>query len=598
MSKKWLLLLPLIPLFLCIQFRQEILDSAAEWKLQRWSKQIFHGKIQYEKVERVEDRLVFTHLKTLGDDHTLALEAEKLSVGYALHLFSREMDLDIAVVKPTLSIGEKADLSSIFEQVSDASSFWNLREKYAVEQGLLKLKMDPGNPFAEHVVHFDGSLALDDHTEGEWRFFCGDESQGAHAFTCSLEGTSHTPLSVTFDFSQADCLPLSLLSHSFVPASAQWTAVKGALSGKMTLTFPKRGVPYGIGNLSIQGLTLKRNHPGVELDIGEAEVHLVKPTSALPGVLSPIEGEFHLSRGGALTLRENGIPYFQVADLNGKITWGVDDAIKALFQGVCLSGDPASNDLPKKLKIDGNFRGEAADFKLAIDDLSSKKALVHLSAQEIGSPIYYAAVNLENIGHSEFTVFQHLLSTLAPHWDYLSLHEGNVSALLKTTIAHGNVTEIALENIEARDIACDLPALDLAFRSEKVAGQFSINLASENLQQSCNAELSVVNGELKLAGLDREYGRFTNIQTKLKVKQGVFEKSLASVELAGLKGSAEVNWQSPKEVVKIDLNGAAKDLSRLIPLEIKNRVDKAFQDDHLTLHADVYRMARGVRWNG
>ena len=139
---------------------------------------------------------------------------------------------------------------------------------------------------------------------------------------------------------------------------------------------------------------------------------------------------------------------------------------------------------------------------------------------------------------------------------------------------------------------------EVALGADRLSGQLSIDLKSPTPQDTLNADLLVRNGQLALIGLQFDVWNFSHIETNLTVRDGIVKKSSASVQLAGLKGSADINFLNPQEMVRLKLQGKAVDLKPFLPEAMQNGIDKKMQSDEITVDATIAEAVNGFDVQG
>lgn len=569
MLKKFALgiLLCILALFL---FHNRIILYTIDGSLHSLSRQYLRGELSTFATDFKTDELIY-HQPVIQGASSRPFQADLVKVGYEVSWLERKLTLMITLDHPRLELEE--DLYDFYQTAKRGGlPFFQIDVKLKVENGEIALKENGLK------AHLNLSLATGPahhliselYSDEIGRLFIHQEP---HVSLMSAEAFQLPFLSGVF----------SRAFPSLFPGS-----VEGLVEGSLKA---EKGKPLTgdlkIGNLKAHGFVqdLSWDSDLVSCRLSCPNLQENDPMSNLTGELKMEGGSF--IQYGPLKLIDLKL---QVAldkqELAVKVN-GIEETLGEKRHFEFLGGlncqDLKKIALTALLEVDHPFWGTS---------------LVKLNAFDLGKSVGVAELELKNFGLHEFTLLENAVKGTYPDFNPIDFHSGVVDANVKASFSNYQLSEIYIENMLMRATEIDLKTWDMTLGAEKVSGFLKINLAAENPAKTLNSELLIVDGEVKFNGFEKDLWRFSNIQTTLSIQDGVIQKSLASVELAGLKGKAEIDWISKAERVKLDFKGTGLQVKPFMPLAMQPLIDRSFLNDEIAIQASVTEEINSFRCKG
>lgn len=568
MFKKWAL--PAI-LFLGIIFfcRHFLINEALQIYLISHSKQM-GAPLSFESSAHSENSLIFykPNIQIEGGK----IEADKLVIKYELHPIERRLDLSVDFQNLSCFVPNKeANLQAILNSWFDKSLLLNVSGQINCAEGFLHLK----DPESRSAISFSLNHSWGKKNEGLYSFVFGEaDEKGSLQLSFNAEDQSNFSLKAKAE--EVNAKKLSEALKTIVPGSFKWNFQEGMLDGELAFTIADAKLQDGYGNFNIVGLKAEEGELGILACIEEAVLNIDAKSQ---------NATFKLTKGCSLALKDEEI-YAEFKDFKGIVSVENSNLLK-----VDLKGFWDDHENPMETELHGHTAFSdlsALFFKILLTPLKEPKHLSYITVQakktgEEGS----AEVLLHRFGPKQFHFWQRALENLFPGVNPISYHNGNLNALLNISFSQKGVKALSIKNIEAENAFVVVKPWEMALGVDKLNGVLSINLDAPNPKDTLNADLKIQNGGLSLIGANFDFWNFTNIETDLMIKQGVFQKSSASVELAGLKGSAEIDFLNDPEIIRLHLEGKAADLKSFLPERIQLGIDKNLSEHELFVEASI-----------
>ena len=223
---------------------------------------------------------------------------------------------------------------------------------------------------------------------------------------------------------------------------------------------------------------------------------------------------------------------------------------------------------------------------------------INLSAESFISSDSKLQLRFSNVRQREFDFAERLFENVFPRLNPVKYTSGTLNALVHLEIKNGCLAFVSADEMDAVDLLIFVKPWELAIGSERMRGSFSFDLSAPIPRETIDAFSLVDNGQLILTGINLDSWKFTNIQTHLEVEQGVLQTSSASVQLAGLKGQANILGAGSREIIQIKLTGKGQELLPFVPERIQKGIQNALQEDLLTLEAKIFRISHGIEVEG
>ncbi len=601
MKSKWIILTLTSLSVLGFILLDTAISTAAKYSAPLIVQSKFDADFTYDDIVAKGNTITVVHPIVTTNEGLRALSAEKLTVDYKVNWFGRNLELDIKVDNPDMEVAQNTIPWD--ELLSYApGGLYRTTGKLAVNQGTIKLFADPNDAIETRNYSFA--------CVANW----GGDTVQAQAFVgCDLEKPSENSLEIVYSKSPSgitnlklnavklDCKAASDLAELFAPGVGGWRAKNGFLDGVMLISNSPSTPFYAEGKWDLSEINLENSHLGISATIPETHINLLpghgQPVAldARLDVFPALVGDLDLPKGCILCFEKEGEIFSKVELDKALIHLSPESKVDIDFQGWADNGN-----LKSKFGLSGyvSYPGlQKADADLVLDithkDLDVSQ--IHLNVKDWGLPHYSAEFEGQKLGPPEFLFLQKFLGRYAPEWDGFKVYDGSVDGLLKIALIPSGIHGIIIEKFQARDLHCDFPNWEIEAGAGNITGQGSINLAFYSPYDTLEGNFHLLNGEIRLPGFNEEFLHFKNIQTDLHISKGTIRGSEASVELAGLKGSAQVDWGNPQQLVKLDLSGQASDLIPFVPESIQTAIQKQFENNTLKVNSTLKRHGMGGR---
>lgn len=572
MSKKWIAIGCALFLSMLFYFYEPLINEGFRIYLEGKSKEV-EMPLSYESVEKTPRSLIF--IKPVIEGKEGKLSAEKLVIDYDLSLIHRTLRFKVYLEHPEVCLlQDKADLEMLFSRWLNKSSFFDIQGELVCRQGVISLK----DPEAPSQLFFDINHTWGKTQRGNYFLGFGDSSR----LFLSFDADSLANLDIQTTLHHVEAKDLAKVLSGVIPDIEYWNFKQGILDGEFTLNISQSELLRGYGELTMSDLQAEDKHHGVTVAVEEALFKIdSKPTRAILEIL----------QGGSLTFKDEET-YAEFSDFTGRFSLDKDKKLQVQIKGLW-----EDQENPIKTELDG--LASLPDWK----DLSLKVFLSPLNPQEkpsfisfkLGEKDSLSEIALHHFGPKQFHFWQRALENFFPGMNPISYHSGILDALVKVQLNKTSVDKISLENIEAENVFLVIKPWEVAVGANKLMGHLSLELDKPIPKDTLNADIKIENGQLALVGLNFDFWNFTHVETNLSIRNGVVQQSSASVELAGLKGSAKINFLNPEEIIQLNLQGKAADLKPFLPESFQTGIDKKIAEDELFIFAGIAKQPSGFK---
>jgi hypothetical protein len=559
MPKRWFLVLPLI-LFAVLLFHNWIISTTIQYSFLNKLEKVFDGEAYYNHIEKSASGLLISELEIYKGDERV-FKCSELEISYDITWLKPEIHLRIEALKPVIDLS-KAKLNAISES----------------SQPFLKVTL--GGEIKEGLLITDGI---------ETPFSVTTTTEKAITVGESVFKKSGNDWNLTLN--SFELKPLSFLAESL--GINKNIHFQGVANGNLKIYLEKDKSPTTEGHVSIDKFKAdlgkhnsEINHVEFDLERGEA---LASSLPVLKGVIS--------FNGGRIATWQHNSP-FELKDVDGHIRLLKDDEIQIIFNG--LEAIETNHKV-----IAGEFKAELNRLeKISIEGIFKAKSGAHgeselkLKITDVGAPYSLSELHLKNFGLFEYALFDKIAKRVLKAFPSIDFQGGLIDGSFKVAIHNSEPSDISADNLSIRNLKVYFPEWDVSAYAQNVSGLFNLNLNEVNARETVEGELLVVNGDLKFHSLAQELSHFSEIQTKLKVVDGHLEKSVASVTLAGLKGSAEIDWLVPEELIKIKLEGTGSDLAKMMPPRFSKGIMRHLSKERLVVEARLSEEIQALRLKG
>lgn len=366
-----------------------------------------------------------------------------------------------------------------------------------------------------------------------------------------------------------------------------WTVVGGFLQGDLKAFFPKAERPHLEGSLLVDQLDFIQTETNIKGHVEEACLKIEKNPMAYDGSqqVPTIICEFDILKPASLTYSSHQQEWIfdhvlGTVKLNDIETVSVD-----------LSAQGGDSNYPSQWNLKGtanlnSHRSLNLDLTLLCASADRPDSKVHLFIHQIRDGLNRAEIQLTQLGSRNFTFLQTVLDHFLPVFNEFELEEGIIDAIVEADILPQGIDEIDIKNFHARNLQMKLHPWNAQFSFDEASGNGKVNLAEDDFWNSLNLDLHVDNGEFEFKDVKPSLP-LKAIQANVAIRQGHVEHSLVTLQLAGLKGVLDIEWGNTKRLLTLKLDGIAQDLVELLPVVVQDGVREQFNNDRLTVLANV-----------
>lgn len=542
MSRKWFLVLPLLVIGLLL-FQNTLVFKGLQWSLERSFAANFGGQLEWESIEHIGSTVVL-HSPRVVKGEERPFVADQMTLHWDIQLLNRTLVIEAELVRPEWKMDVKQ--IDLFRAGEGGLQLFKLRGALKIVEGLVDLpggpaevNLDMGNLYEKKI-----ELAL---KQGEAHFFLSGGHERGY-----VEAT-HFPLPILSDFIE-----------TLAPSLTEGRVLRGSLDGHFAYHLSPQFRPEIEGSLSLDNLVIHGMRKNFQIEVPHLTAQM-RPN---------LEGEVILGEGARIEWGKGGPRPFVGEHLSGILRLHADE--KADFT---ISGTEIYRGEPGPLVAGGKL--DFHHFELDLNYLS------HESAFTLHGADGKFELSVQNFGVQQFSLMDAALKKLAPGINPIDFREGRVDAKLTAAFSKEKLGLVSIDHLALSNLACHGWGAD--FGAKTVSGRLVMDLSDPHPTETLNTELLIVNGFVDLV---------TDIETRLVVKQGVIEKSQASINLAGLKGRAEIDWQSRQNPLQVHFKGYGADLARFLPPRIRSGMERTLARDPITLNLAMQKEGSLMRFQG
>lgn len=580
MFRKWILAAAILAALLLGFTYDSILNSGLRLYINKKTAEL-DIPFSYSQYEFSPHSLIFNNPNILL--HGGQITADKLIIEHHIHPLAFHVELKIQLLNPSFDVEkELVDLENIVQKLNKSPSFFTTSGLICCSNGALSLSNS-------EKVFFDFSHKWtaeeqDKCTHTGTYFFNLSEGDKTSTLRVFFSAEDPANLELQANLQKVSAVKLIETAKAFLPELSTWNVSEGLLDGEFSFDISGAKFIQGKGELVISDLVGEESALGLKASIKKA----IFRTDANTGNAS-----LDILEDSLLSFND-GAPYASFKNFNGKVE--ITDA-DHLAMTLCGIWEDAKT--PLKTKLEGSLHlDDFADLsvKITLDSIvkSEDSSFICIDAKRLGSSSGIAKVDLQKFGPKQFLFWQKAIEKLFPNFNPISYHSGTLNALLNVTINKDAIESLTVENVEAAKVSFNIKHWESAFCADRISGKLAVNFLNTNPKDTLNADITISNGQASLIGLTYDFWHFDHIETNLSIRNGIIQKSFASVELAGLKGSAEVNSFSETQILRFELEGKAADLKPFLPERMQPGIDKKMAQDRLLVKASVSRTSPGV----
>lgn len=592
MSRKWFLVLPLLVVCLLL-FQNWLVFKSLQWTLQKTLEESFGGKLEWQSLEHKGATVVMHGPKIVKGEETPFL-ADELTIHWDIQLLNRTLMVEAELTKPECKLTCRE--FDLFQQSKKGNlSLFKLRGGLKIHDGKIDLPSGPAQ-LSLNLAYLEEKKIDLFLKQGEATFALVSDV-GYREGVPELEGrmaAHHFPIAI-----------LSDLIETLAPSVIDTRALKGKVNGHFAFHLSPQFRPQVEGHLELYDLTLNGMRKNYGLEINHLAIQLEAISPVVKNNLYPwlpaLEGKIVLSEtslGNKVAWGKMSARPLIAEKLTGTLLFHKED--KAEFH---LSGLEDYEGEKGSLVAVGQFdyqNFEKMAFELSYLSQPATRPLtsLRLQGEGLGTAVGHVKMAVQNFGMQQFSLMDAALRKLAPGFNPIEFLEGRVDATLEATLLDQQLGPVSIDQLAIHHLACRAREWDSDFGAETLSGHVKLDLLAENPTSTLDAELRILNGYLGLETPPVELWKFSDIQTNLVIQKGVVQKSEASVNLAGLKGNAQIDWQWDANPLHMHFEGTGRDLAKFMPMRVQAGIERQSLDDTIRLDLSMQKDARAMHFVG
>lgn len=582
MFRRWFLILPVVVVTFLL-FQNWIIFKSLEWSINNSE---FSHEVKWESIEREGATLILKRPR-LGPSEDTLFEADKITLHWDFHPFSRRLDLAIELTHP------KIDLTALqWDLMVPQSEGWlswlKIHTALKVDQGAVKHSKGISKVDLNFKAFDDTALVLSVE-EGESQF---------ELFFELKEGEGEGRLKAR-EFS----LPFfSEVKEALFPSLTDGNILKGVLNGSLAARFSPHLAPQIQGNLKLYEVEFENFAKEFYLSASVVESDLFSQTPLPKNLELPwfpaLLGKITVQKGDQIIWGDDLNRQLAAEDYSLAFHFDTPHHIRLESEGI-----ESFQNKKKPYRLQAEFdvkdlNNINLDLGYESDDKAGQKTSLKVKGDRLGDEVGVLALDVKNFGIPQFTLLENILKRAAPRFAAAEFKQGKVDAKMTLGLDHFNLASLSLREIALRNIMCASEEWGCDFGAQSVAGFIEMDFKDPTPGDTLEGELFVVKGFLDLKTVSGMMWNFADIETALVIKKGILQRSVAHASLAGLSGRAEIDWSAPKNPIKMEFLGKGSDLAPFMPARIRSGIERRSLDDEIRLGLVMNRETDVMRFKG
>jgi hypothetical protein len=618
-KKRLFVILSILAIFSAVFFWENILTHSLEFYVKAYCHYKLSGSFKADAIYRDElGTWVIEKPEIAGhkaiQEGGIDLKADLLFLTVASHFWDRKIDIDVTVIRPNLNLKQAAaDIRIILNDLFPPSNYIKIHSKVSIKEAAVVFHDFKSGIPIHHKLYFQLECAFSDENTGCLVASLDDPTLKNNCVVLSLAQFEEQLATLDFNFDEVECAALLGTVRNFIPSLQHVSVNEGTIQGKMSLTFPKDGKPYANGTLAIHRVNF--SIPLLELkgNIQEAHLHLSENLDLRLKIMGEGEkskslstiGHLELTKDAMFILEKEGKQYCTINDLKGCIDFQTHDSAKIALKGKWVHDEQAAN-----LNIEGqaSFRKEIKngidlDLALRLSSADNQTTSLQFKTRSLEPNLHYAQIALYHFNPLDFDLFKKILISYFPDLSRLNMHSGTVDAEVLAYFKDFQLTNLKVDKVLAQNLDFDLQPADLKVKADHVTGNLSVDLNTENVLNTLNADLIINKGEIHISGNAEKTSpstfQLSELQTKLTIRKGTIESSSIQGIFAGLQGTIDIEGPRPDgSFMKFDFKGNTKEILSLAPQVMQKKLKNEFSNDTLALLGTLRLIPVGLRIEG
>jgi hypothetical protein len=592
--KKIVLFCFLSCLILVLVFHQASLSFLANWSVHLYSVSKWGKPLEYENLQINGNRLVILQprLKKNGS----SFSAERISADIHVDFWNRHVHLDIDIQQPHWHLQPSLPTpSKSWEKLLGKEGKWiKTSPSFRIQRGLLTWAIDDSSRAQQLSFDLEGNSRKG----GFIKFYFNPQDLSSDCFALQVL-SSDERMEVNCNCQEVSCASLFELAQLCGIDCLPWSVKSGFLQGHLKAIFPHKQRPYLEGEIFANGLAFQLIENPLEGRIEQGRLKLEKNDMAyeLNGQVPTFIGQLDILEPASLTYR-SPLQEWKINQIEGSIK--LNNMETALID-LRAQGLDFDHSIQWHLLGEANLNAQRS-FNLDLTLLRSclggeSNEKIHLSFLQPQKEYKRFEVQLNKVSREECDFLQTFFGAYWPIFNEIELQKGELNGLIEGEFTDQGIGELHIKHFQAFDLCFKLKPWNANCHFAQMRGYGKIYLGKEDFWQSVQAGLHLEDGTIDFEGMTPHLP-LTDIQAHLLIQQGLVEHSLITLQLAGLKGTMDVEWGDHKQLLTFKLDGIVQDLEDLLPHGLQEGLRQNFYQNGLIVLANIKRQNQQVELGG
>lgn len=576
---------------LVLFFHSFLIDFLTTWSIKAYSESKWGYPLDYKGFAWSKGKLF---IKSPAIDGETSFKADLLSISFLFDWRKREIRIGIEIDKPLWNL--KTPLASHWknwEKFSPGEKWFKITPSFFISNGQLNWSYEKED---ERTLHFD--LEGESFEGGKVSLFFDPENLNTQHLSF-LSHKSEKGMEVDCSCRGIDCSSFAKLIQMLgIGLSPQWKIDSGLLHGEIKAIFPRSQRPYLQGGLALEKFGFSSQESNLEGYIGSAKLLLEKNAAAYGSENhgSTIIGKVEIERPAFLAYRSDKCGW-SIDELEGTIEL---NSIQTVLMDLKAHVRDAGHDTSWNLQGKANLNSQRAphlELTLFCSSLSHSDGCLNLSYSQPPGGDRRIEIELKRLTHNEVSILQTLLTSQWDMFNAVKFENGEFDGSMEAKISHKGLEELYMKEFQIKRCHLALKPWNAISDFGQIRGYGKIHLSKENVWQSFDAGIHLEDGSVQFEGMEPHLP-LSNIQAHFLIHHGEIKHSLATLEVAGLKGKMDVDWENHKQLLIFKLEGSGNELSELFPLKLQEGFRNHFHQDRVLLVADVKKLMDPIEIEG
>jgi len=576
---------------LILIFYQTFFTQAAAWTLHAYTMSKWGKPLQYESISILGNKLVLHHPRFANET---TFEAEHLSFGFQIDIWKPQVNISIAIDNPRWHF--QSPLASQWESwtdfLSEEGKWIKTNPHVKIQEGLISWAVDDSP-----TKHVKFELEMNNHAGGYIKL-CFDEKTNDRETLILQTSKLLNGVTVNFNFDKINCCSFASFAKFIGFDTSPWQISSGFLDGEITAIFPKNQRPWLEGTIIAKDINFQgfdsclKGHIDCALLLLKKNQRQEEKGSQFPATIGTIELLEYAS-----LVYESPNNEWAIKNLMGSIQ--LNEFETAIIK---LQAKGGNTHYPSEWRLDGKAGLNAnssyvLDANLSCSAADQHDGNIHFVLQHPRNGFKHVEIQCYRLSYTECGFLQTLLSTHWPFLNTLLLQDGDFNAQIEANITQDGFGDLYVKQFEVNHLRSTVKPWNMVCDFGQVRGYGKVLLGSNNFLETLDTGLHFDDGRIEFEDLSPPMP-LTDIQAHIFIKKGLVEHSLATLQVAGLKGIMDVEWGDYKQLLTFKLEGIAEDLSEIFPQALHEGLRKHFEHHRLMVLANLKRQNKKIELDG